>query len=255
MRTLKIAMIGAGNVASHLTPALAEKGHDICCVYSRTRFSAKTLADLIGCRFTTKIDDIDSDADIYIISVSDAVIKEVASHPFFKDKFVVHTSGAFDINCLHVERAGVLYPLQTMSKEKEIDFKQIPFCVEASFSQDYSLLMQLAQQLTHHVYNIDSEQRKVLHVAAVFACNFSNYMYMIAEDILSKKDIPLDILKPLIKETALKAMDHKPAEVQTGPAIRGDENTIGKHLQYLEGSEYQSLYRILTESIQDKNGN
>ena len=172
-----------------------------------------------------------------------------------KGKLVVHTSGAIEQDVIPTKRRGVFYPLQTISKEKKLNFKTIPFCIEASKSEDFNLLMRLATLLSPMVYSINSHQRKVLHVAAVFACNFSNFMYMMADDILNKEDIPLDILQPLIKETAAKIKKHKPKAVQTGPAVRQDNETIEKHIEYLKEGNYYDIYKLLTESIISKNEN
>ena len=183
------------------------------------------------------------------INVKDSVIEEVSASLNLINKLVIHTSGAIDQDVIKYDRRGVLYPLQTFSKKKKLNFKNIPFCIEASKSQDYKTLIRLANLLSPMVYNIDSHQRKVLHVAAVFACNFSNYMYMISDEILSKESIPLDILYPLIKETASKITKHKPKDVQTGPAARKDKSTIDTHLKYLNQGKNYDIYKILTKNI------
>jgi len=253
--SLNIVLIGAGNVAWHLAQELQSKGQNILQVYNRSVEPALELSRKLGCDFTTRIEDITADADLYIIAVKDSAIGEVANSLRLKGKLVVHTSGAIEQDVISTKRRGVFYPLQTISKEKKLNFKTIPFCIEASKSEDFNLLMRLATLLSPMVYSINSHQRKVLHVAAVFACNFSNFMYMMADDILHKEDIPLDILQPLIKETAAKIKKHKPKTVQTGPAVRKDSETIEKHIEYLKEGNYYDIYKLLTESIISKNEN
>lgn len=252
---LNIVIIGAGNVSWHLARELQKKGQHISQVYNRSVEGALSLSRKLKCDFTTRYEDINKDADLYIIAVKDSAIEEVAAQLGAIDKLVVHTSGAIQQDVLIQERRGVFYPLQTFSKEKKLNFKKIPFCIEAKKSQDFNTLMRLATLLSPLVYNINSHQRKVLHIAAVFACNFSNYMYMTADNILSKEDIPLDILFPLIKETASKITKHKPKDVQTGPAVRNDEATIDAHLNYLNHGKDFEMYKLLTNNIIDENSN
>ena len=255
MSTLKlnIVIVGTGNVAWHLAKELQKKEQNILQVYNRSIEPAVALSRRLKCEFTTQIEDIDRNADLYILTVKDSVIGEVSACLNLKNKLVVHTSGAIDQNTIKHKRRGVFYPLQTFSKEKKLNFKNIPFCIEASKSEDYDTLMRLATLLSPMVYNIDSHQRKVLHVAAIFACNFSNYMYMISDEILNKENIPLDILHPLIKETASKISKHKPKDVQTGPAIRKDKSTVDAHLNYLKEGNNYDIYKILTKNIIAKN--
>lgn len=250
---LNIVIVGAGNVAWHLAKELQKKEQNIIQVYNRSVEGALSLSRRLKCDFTTRIEDLNRDADLYILAVKDSVIEEVSASLDLKNKLVVHTSGAIEQNVIKYNRRGVLYPLQTFSKEKKLNFKNIPFCIEAVKSEDYNTLMRLATLLSPMVYNINSHQRKVLHVAAVFACNFSNYMYMISDDILGKESIPLDILHPLIKETASKITKHAPKDVQTGPAVRKDKSTIDAHLNYLKEGDYYDIYKLLTENIITRN--
>ena len=250
---LKIVLIGAGNVAWHLGKELQKNDQEIVQVYNRSVEPALVLSRRLKCDFTTRYDEIYTKADLYILAVKDSAIKIVSKELKLNNKLVVHTSGAINQMCIKQDRKGVFYPLQTFSKEKKLNFKTIPFCVEAAKSEDYNTLMRLATLLSPLVYNINSHQRKVLHVAAVFACNFSNLMYMMADDILQKENIPLDILKPLIKETASKIKNHSPSKVQTGPAVRKDKSTLKTHLDYLEKGNLFDVYQILTETIKAKN--
>lgn len=252
---LNIVIVGAGNVAWHLAKELQKREQNILQVYNRSVEAAISLSRRLKCDFTTRIEDLNNDADLYILTVKDSVIEEVSASLNLENKLVIHTSGAIEQDIIKHERRGVLYPLQTFSKEKILNFKNIPFCIEASKSEDYNLLMRLANLLSPMVYNINSHQRKVLHVAAVFACNFSNYMYMISDEILNKESIPLNILHPLIKETASKITKHKPKNVQTGPAVRKDESTIDTHLNYLKEGNNYDIYKLLTENILAQNKN
>ena len=250
---LNIVIVGAGNVAWHLAKELQKKEQKIIQVYNRSVEPAISLSHRLKCDFTTRIEDINQKADLYILTVKDSIIEEVSELINIKNKLIVHTSGAVEQDVIKHKRRGVFYPLQTFSKEKKLNFKNIPFCIEALTSEDYSTLMRLATLLSPKVYNIDSNQRKVLHVAAVFACNFSNYMYMISDEILSDNNIPLDILYPLIKETATKITKHKPKDVQTGPAVREDKSVIEEHLNFLKNGKNYDIYKLLSKNIIDKN--
>ena len=187
--------------------------------------------------------------DITIIAVSDDAIETVSSK--ISTDFVVHTSGSMPLSALkNNTRKGVFYPLQTFSKKKKVDFTQIPFCIEATTEKDEKLLEKLAGFLSKKIYRISSEQRKAIHVAAVFANNFTNHMYKIAHDICNTYQIPIEILNPLINETAEKIKVLPPALAQTGPAIRKDVTTINNHL-FLLTEKQQEIYTILTKSIQN----
>jgi predicted short-subunit dehydrogenase-like oxidoreductase (DUF2520 family) len=184
--------------------------------------------------------------------VTDNVISEVSSQLPFKNKLVVHTSGSSELSVLDAKnRKGVFYPLQTFSKDKEIDFTSIPLCLEAENEEDFKILENLAQLISENVFTISSEQRKSLHVAAVFVCNFVNHMYTIGNKICKENNVPFGVLQPLIIETAHKITSLKPEEAQTGPALRNDTKTINKHLEFLQDSNYQELYKLLTQSIQN----
>jgi len=165
---------------------------------------------------------------------------------------VVHTSGTSELSVLDSKnKKGVFYPLQTFSKDKEIDFSSIPMCLEAENEEDFKTLENVAQTLSQKVFAISSEQRKSLHVAAVFVCNFVNHMYTIGNQICEENKVPFEVLQPLILETANKITDLKPETAQTGPALRNDTKTINKHLEFLQESNYQELYKLLTQSIQN----
>ena len=242
----KITMIGAGNLATHLSSALRHAGHEIIQVYSRTEKSASTLANQLDCPFTTDLNNIIK-SELAIIADKDDAIKEVEKHINFPK---VHTSGTKDLDCLTKSKVGVFYPLQTFSKTCNIGFESVPICIESNDSSFSELLNELANSITNKVFELDSKQRRQLHIAAVIACNFSNLMYRFSEDICKEHSIPFEILHPLILETANKIQSLPPSKAQTGPAQRGDELTIEKHITALESNnELQSIYKTLSNSI------
>jgi predicted short-subunit dehydrogenase-like oxidoreductase (DUF2520 family) len=253
---VKIVMIGAGNVGFHLGKALSLLPNvEVVQVYSRTKEKAQNSAQNIDCQFTTSIKKVNTNADLYIIAVNDAAIETVAKAlntlPYLQEKLVVHTSGATPSTVLspHLSRTGIFYPLQTFSIQKEPNFETIPFCLDAVSEKDFLLLENLAQQLSRRTERINDAQRAVLHVAAVFVNNFTNYLYTVGADIAKKGGVPFDLLKPLIAETAEKIRDNAPKDMQTGPAVRGDEATIERHLEFLAGSGYEGVYGVLTKKI------
>lgn len=258
MKNEKIILIGAGNVGYHLGRRLHEKDFAIAQVFSRTIEHARDLAKAVQAPYVTKFEDVDRNGDLYIISVSDSAIAPVARQlaRLELDKpLVVHTSGATPATALmpYFDRFGVFYPLQTFSRARKVDFEPIPICVHAADETDTEQLLGLARQLSSKVYELNDEQRATIHVAAVFVNNFANYLFQVGEDILRKADLPFDLLRPLILETAQKVQEESPAEMQTGPAVRGDEETIKRHLDYLHRfPEYRELYRLLSRRIAEE---
>ncbi len=254
MQKFNIVLIGAGNVATQLGLALIQAKHTVLQVYSKHTSSASELAKKLNCSFTNSFDELAPNADIYIISVKDDAIAKVAVHLHLKDKIVIHTSGSIDIgnikNCS--KNYGVVYPLQTFSKTKKVDFKNVPICLEANNKNTFKTLEALAKSISNNVNKISSEQRATIHLAAVFACNFTNHFYVIADEILKSNKLSIDILKPLIAETAEKIQNHPPREMQTGPAIRGDKKTMSKHLKMLTDDNYKQLYKLVSDSIKKK---
>lgn len=248
----KIVLIGSGNVATHLALALKKNAKDVIHIYGRSIWKAKKLADKINSSFSDKIEDIPANADLYIISVSDIALSEIINKIDISNKLIVHTSGTSHIEILKnsSDNFGIFYPLQTLSADFNIDFKSIPICIEANTKENEAALYNLAKSISDHVYLISSEERKILHVCAVFVSNFSNLMYSIADDILGKNNLSFDILKPLILETAKKVISNKPKDVQTGPAFRKDHNTIEEHIDFLSDFEdYKNIYKILSDHI------
>ncbi|MQP25846.1 DUF2520 domain-containing protein [Flavobacterium sp. LMO8] len=246
---IKVVIIGSGNVAQHLIKVMQIAANvNLFQVFARNKESVLHL--IAEDKITSDYNAI-KEADVYIISVSDNAIAEVAENLPFQNRLVVHTSGTSELSVLDSKnRKGVFYPLQTFSKSKEIDFSSIPICLEAENETDLLLLEQLANTITQKTYRISSEQRKSLHVAAVFVCNFVNHMYSIGNQICEEHNVPFEVLQPLIMETAQKISTLKPEEAQTGPAFRNDTKTIEKHLDFLENPEYKNLYQLLTQSIQ-----
>lgn len=247
---IKITLIGSGNVAQHLIKAFAKSELvEIAQVFSRKK---ETLASLI--EFDKIVDDFQDlkEADLYIIAVTDNAISEVSAQLPLNNQLVVHTSGTASIDTLDAKnRKGVFYPLQTFSKNKEVDFSVIPICLEAENTFDFRVLDTVAKSISKAVFPINSEQRKALHVAAVFVNNFTNHLYQIGHEICEENKVPFEILKPLIQETADKINTLNPTEAQTGPAKRNDSTTIEAHLEYLTNENQKNIYKILTQSIQN----
>jgi predicted short-subunit dehydrogenase-like oxidoreductase (DUF2520 family) len=247
-----ICIIGAGNLATHLSTELKKSGHEVLQVYSRTEDSAKKLATRLDAEFTISTEDVTKAADIYFIALKDSVIDEVLSKINFQNKLVVHCSGSLPLSVLNTysENIGVFYPLQTFSKNRNVDFSDIPVFIESNSEKNETVLQEIASNISANVSVLNSEKRKSLHIAAVFACNFVNHFYALAGNFLATKDIPFQVLRPLIQETAQKAMEMNPTEAQTGPAVRYDENIINDHLNELkEFNGLGELYNSISKSI------
>lgn len=246
---IKVTVIGSGNVAQHLITAFLNSSDiEVLQVFSREKEKVAHLVE-----YSKITNDYDSllESDIYIIAVSDSAIAEVSSKLPFKDRFVVHTSGSIPLKDLDARnKRGVFYPLQTFTKNKVVDFSNIPTCLESEMDEKYTLLENLAEAIKSRHYLISSEQRKSLHVAAVFVNNFTNHLYQIGKDICDEHLLPFEILKPLIAETADKVQSLTPLDAQTGPAKRHDQNTIDRHLALLTDDTQKEIYKILTQSIQ-----
>jgi predicted short-subunit dehydrogenase-like oxidoreductase (DUF2520 family) len=252
----KIAIIGAGNVAWHLAIALEKAGHRVTEVYSRHLVNAKLLSQqLYEANPTTSLNLVKSQAHVVIIAVSDNALAEVAEKLKVNSiVLVVHTSGTQPLDVLQPlgKNIGVFYPLQTFTKNKQLDFKRIPLCIETQETKHLHLLGELATSLSKEVFVLNSEQRKALHVAAVMACNFTNHLFTAAKQLLDDKDMDFEMLFPLIKETVEKAMLLPPKEAQTGPAKRNDTQIIDKHMVYLQNyPSYAAVYEAMTNSIME----
>ncbi|MEN8857400.1 MAG: DUF2520 domain-containing protein [Flavobacteriaceae bacterium] len=228
---ISVVIIGSGNVATHLAATFLKVDTIVM-----TQINSRNLNSI-------------PPADVTIVAVSDNAISEVSSK--ITNSFVVHTSGSVALEALkNTGTKGVFYPLQSFTKDKEVDFTRIPFCLEAENKDDLSKLETLVSILNGKIYHINSEQRKSIHVAAVFVNNFTNHMYTIADDICKQYNVPFEILTPLIEETSLKIKNLSPKEAQTGPAKRNDTETIQNHLNLLSKAQ-QDIYLKITQSILD----
>lgn len=245
---VKVCIIGSGNVAQHLITAFANS--DSAALVQVFARDASKVAHLLPRENITDTLANLADADLYIISVTDSAIDAVSAGLPFSGKLVAHTSGSVSVEAIDGKnRKAVFYPLQTFSKNKPVNFKEVPLCIEARHEPDYILLEQAAKAVSDQLYRIDSTQRKALHVAAVFVNNFTNHLYQIGNEICDDNAIPFDILKPLIAETANKIRLLSPSAAQTGPAKRRDTETIESHLEFLKDNDLRHLYSILTQSI------
>ncbi len=250
---IKVSLIGAGNLATHLFKALDKSGEVVVIQwYNRSIKAISSFSNDV--EITDDLNQL-KDADIYILAISDDAIADLSSDLSFKDRLVVHTSGSVNIHDLdRKHRRGVFYPLQSFSKDVEMDFSQAPFCIETIEKNDLQLLKDLADSIGSPYYKINTEQRQTLHLAAVFVNNFVNQLYRIGHEITDIKNIPFDILKPLILETANKVQKISPYMAQTGPAKRNDKKTIKRHLKMLDNPLHKAIYEMLTESIQNTHG-
>lgn len=251
---MKIILIGAGNLATNLGKALLAAGHDIIQVYSRTMESASALATVAGGAPTNDVDAIREDADVYIFSVKDAVLAELIPQVVKgkESRLFLHTAGSMPMDlfkgmALHY---GVLYPMQSFSKSKEVNFNIIPCFIEGNDKFALTRIHELASSISTRVYELSSDARKYLHLAAVFACNFVNHCYELSAEVLAKKNIPFDVMLPLIDETALKVHTMSPKEAQTGPAVRFDENVIrGQSALLKDNPLVKDIYERMSLSI------
>ena len=248
-----VVIIGAGNLATQLALTLFEKGIQVKQIYSRKIESATELAGKVNAKFTNDLSQLVSEADLYVIAVTDSAIQEVLENLRLKDDLlIVHTAGSVSMNILDgfTTNYGVFYPLQTFSKGKKIDFSTIPICIEANHPSNFMKLEKLGAKLSTSVNQINSDERKTLHLAAVFVNNFVNHLYAAGADILHDKKLDFDLLKPLIRETAEKIESLQPFDAQTGPAKRNDQNTINAQLKMLQDKpEFQKIYSFATERI------
>lgn len=251
---MRIVLIGAGNLATNLGKALHGAGHDIVQVYSHTWDNAQRLATIVGGAATDDLSSIVSSADVYIFSIKDSTLGEVIPQVVSgrADKLMIHTAGSmpmslFEGMALHY---GVLYPMQTFSKSREVDFKVIPCFVEGNDSYALSAIAELASSVSDRVSELSSDDRRYLHLAAVWACNFTNHCYEVSAELLRKHGIPFDVMLPLIDETAAKVHDLAPIDAQTGPAVRFDENVIrAQSLLMRDNPLLKDLYERMSMSI------
>lgn len=248
---MKIVFIGAGNLATRLSLAMQRVGMQIGQVYSHTEASARQLATRLGCPWTNDLSALQEDGDLYVFSLKDTVLSDVISKVKPNNGMWVHTAGSMPMSVFegYAQCFGVLYPLQTFSKGRNVNFDVIPIFLEANTDKNADYLKNIASALSENVRFMSSEKRRSLHLAAVFACNFTNHIYTLSYKLLENESIPADVLLPLIDETVSKIHSMPPAAAQTGPAIRYDENVINKHLAMLDDPDMQAIYRLLSQSI------
>ena len=250
--THNIVLVGAGNVATHLGPALKAQGHRIVQVFSQTVRSARALSEKLETNFITELSELDYSADIYLFCLKDDVLPNVLKQTRFTNQILIHTAGSLPMDIFKGcgFHYGVLYPVQTLIKERNIDLSNVPFCIEASTPYSESVLLKLASGISTKVEIVDSDKRKIIHLAAIFACNFTNHMFYIADKLMHDNGLEFDLLKPLIQETYAKIMETDPETAQTGPAKRGDRNIMDEHLLMLKDQPgFQKIYTFVSESI------
>ncbi len=250
----KITIIGTGNISYHLEKAFAQTHRVIETTVVSGRGNA--LSELLNENaIKNESGDGGDIINVYIITVSDDAIKAVSQHFKGSGNLVIHTSGSVPMEALPEGiKRGVLYPLQTFSRDRVVDLRTVPICIEAERKEDLNMLRQLAGSVSDAVYEINSEQRKALHLAAVFVNNFTNHLYEIGAEICAENKVPFELLKPLIKETALKIETLSPFAAQTGPARRNDMKTIQGHLDQLTSDSFKEIYNLLTQSIKTTYG-
>ena len=246
----KLVILGTGTLSWHLYRAFSHaKGVELIQLVGRNKGA---LAEFPG--DVPKTDDFNAiaEADIYLIAVKDDAIAEVSKALSDRKGLVVHSSGTVDMEALEAPNRGVFYPLQTFSREREVEFEKIPICIEAERAESMELLRSMASALTKEVHEMDSRKRKKLHLAAVIVNNFTNYLYGIGYEICESQGLSFELLKPLILETALKIQHITPEQAQTGPARRGDEGTIYRHIQTLHDPRIIGLYGLLSSAIKNE---
>jgi len=252
-----VSFIGSGNLAWHLAPALDNMGYVVREIYSLNPNHAEALTErLYQAEVKATLDFSTSDSKVFFVAVSDDAIADIAREIILpEDAILVHTSGSQPITELQfaaTQNLGVFYPLQTFSKSKKVDFKEIPIFIESHTEEAEQALMQIAKSISKEVRKIGSEERKALHVAAVFASNFSNHMLTLAKEIMQQNSLDYDWLKPLITETINKSMYIGPELAQTGPAKRGDLNILDTHLEFLQGQDsIAEIYKVISQHIID----
>lgn len=247
---LEVVIIGSGNVAQHLIKAFKKSRKiKLVQVFARNKEAISHLMPIS--KITSDYANL-KEVSLYIIAVSDNAVVEVSSKIPYSKKMVLHTSGSIAISDLDSKNVrGSFYPVQTFSKTKNVDFRKIPICLEIEQESLYKILDSIAFSISDIVYKITSEQRKSLHIAAVFVNNFTNHLYQIGNYICDENQVSFEILKPLITETANKVMKLSPIDAQTGPAIRNDSQTINSHLNFLTNENQKEIYKLLTKSIID----
>lgn len=242
----KLVILGTGNVATHLFEAFFRAENVLVVqVYNRSEKGLEAFAEKT--QTTTSLQEL-MEADVYLVCVKDDAVRELVTKIPYKNKIIAHTSGSVPL-LKTSKKNGVFYPLQTFSKEVTVDFSDIPLCLEASDENTYKVLQHLANTISKKNYSISTEQRKSLHLAAVFVCNFTNYLYHIGENICQENQVPFEILHSLMMETTRKATLNSPKSIQTGPAKRKDQGTMNAHLAQLKNADFKEIYTLLSHCI------
>lgn len=248
-----ITIVGAGNVGHNFGLGFRQAGFLIHEIYSRTQNSAILLSQTLNCSYTTKLNELSNKADFYILAVNDDALADVIDQIPFKDKPIVHTSGSTPISVFEnkgIQNYGIYYPVQSFSKNETESLAPIPICIEGNNAEMENLLISLASSVSTKVFSMDSQKRKALHVASVFANNFANQMFQIAYEVLKENQISFEIIRPLIEKTSSKINNELPLNTQTGPAMRDDKKLIENHLNYLEQyPDYKAIYDLVTKAI------
>jgi len=251
----KISIIGAGCVGSFFAREFFKLGFEINQIIARRKFTAISLANEVNAdAVSDDFNKFDPGSDLYIMSVKDEVIMELRNKFPVENKIIVHTSGSVPMNVFKKasDNYGVLYPLQTIVKFREIDISTIPFFINASNEETFNVLEEFTKSFADHVVRLDDHKRMKLHMAAVFASNFTNYLYKIAEEILNKEGMELKYLQPLVKESMERAFEIGPDESQTGPAKRGDCSITDKHKALLDNDNWRQLYTLFSDMIREE---
>lgn len=251
---MKVVIVGAGNLATNLGKALFHAGHNLVQVYSRTSESATALADIVGASSTNVLDAIVENADAYIIALKDDALSEIVPQlcKGREESVFIHTAGSISMDCFSgvAKYYGVLYPMQTFTKTREVDFNEIPCFLEYNGIKAKGVIESLAGSITSVKYEMSSDNRKFLHLSAVWACNFVNHCYDVSSEILKRCGMPFDVMLPLLDETARKVHLMSPREAQTGPAVRYDENVIRKQAELLKDTPiFREIYEMMSISI------
>ena len=245
-------MIGAGNVSTHISRHFHSAGHQISCIYSRTEAAAQRLASELGVPGTSNMEKVPLEADFFILCVTDHTVAEVAEQLRGRKGIWLHTAGALPMDVFQgiTNEFGVLYPLQSLSKDRNIQKGHIPFLVEASSPQVLERITDLVHSISERVEEVDSHTRLKVHLAAVFANNFSNHMQLVAKEIMEEANLDPGLLGPLLEETFHKLKEMDAGSAQTGPAVRGDQETMNKHIELLKDHpEWEKLYTFISRDI------
>lgn len=252
----KIVIIGSGNLATQLSLALMQTRHKVIQVYSRTDTHAKELADKIGCDYTSNTSNIYKDADAYIISVKDDAVNDIAKN-ICTDKpeaVFLHTAGSVPMSVFapHACHYGVLYPMQSFSKTRKVNFHEIPCFIEAIDDKSLNIIRDIAESISDRIEVADTEKRKKIHLAAVLASNLANHCYRLGERVLQEEGIDFSILLPLIQETARKVTEMSPRDAQTGPMVRYDTGVMNRQIELIHDERTRQIYRLMAESIHEE---